>query len=32
VTTGATVTACVRELLKVDGLRVSLLSFGFTKS
>lgn len=32
VTTGATVTACVRELLKVDGLRVSLLAFGFTKS
>ena len=31
VTTGATVTACARELLKVDGVRISVLSFGFTK-
>jgi ComF family protein len=32
VTTGATVTACARELLKVDGVRLSILSFGYTKA
>lgn len=32
VTTGATVTACARELLKVDGVRVSILALGFSKS
>lgn len=32
VTTGATVCACARELLKVDGVRISILAFGFTKS
>ena len=32
VTTGATITACARELLKVDGVRVSILSFGLTRS
>lgn len=32
VTTGATVASCARELLKVEGLKVSVLAFGFTKS
>lgn len=32
VTTGATVTACARELLKVDGVRVSILALGFSKT
>mgnify|MGYP002854940534 CR=1 FL=1 len=32
VTTGATMTACARELLTVDGLRISLLALGFSKS
>ena len=32
ITTGATVSACARELLKVDGVRVSILSFGYSKS
>jgi len=32
ITTGATVTACARELLQVDGVRVSILSFGYSKS
>lgn len=31
VTTGATVTACARELLKVSGVRISVLSLAFTK-
>lgn len=31
VTTGATVVACARELLKVDGVRISVLSFGLTR-
>ena len=32
ITTGATVTACASELLKVDGVRVSILALGFSKS
>ena len=32
VTTGATVSACARELLKVDGVRISILAFGYSKS
>ena len=32
VTTGATMTACARELLNAGGVRLSLLSLGFTKS
>ena len=32
VTTGATVVACARELLKVDGVRISILAFGLTKA
>lgn len=32
VTTGATITACARELLKACNVRISILSFGFTKS
>lgn len=32
ITTGATVTACARELLKVEGVRVSILAFGYSKS
>lgn len=31
VTTGATVVACARELLKTEGVRVSVLSLGFVK-
>lgn len=31
VTTGATVVACARELLKAEGVRVSVLSLGFVK-
>lgn len=30
ITTGATVTACARELLRAENVRVSLLSFGLT--
>ena len=32
VTTGATMMACAREILKTEGVRVSLLALGFTKS
>ena len=32
VTTGATITACARELLKAGNVRISILSFGYTKS
>lgn len=32
ITTGATVCACARELLKVDGVRVSILAFGYSKT
>lgn len=32
VTTGATMVACAREILKAEGVCVSLLSLGFTKS
>lgn len=32
VTTGATMAACARELLKAGGVRLSFLSLGFTKS
>ncbi len=32
VTTGATMTACAREILKTEGVRVSLLALGFAKS
>ena len=32
VTTGATATACGRELAKAPGVRISILSLGFTKS
>lgn len=32
ITTGATMMACGRELLKADGIKLSLLSLGFTKS
>lgn len=32
VTTGATMVACAREILKAEGVSVSLLSLGFTKS
>lgn len=32
ITTGATMTACAREILKAEGTRISLLSLGFTKS
>lgn len=32
VTTGATTTACARELLKVDGVRISIVSAAFTKN
>ena len=32
ITTGATVTSCARELLQVDGVRVSILALGFSKS
>ena len=32
VTTGATMTACAREILKAEGVRISLLSLGFAKS
>ena len=32
VTTCATVTSCARELLKVEGLKVSILAFGLTKT
>lgn len=32
VTTGATVSACARELLQVEGVKVSILSLGFAKS
>jgi len=32
VTTGATVTACARELLKADSIHINILTFGFTKS
>lgn len=31
VTTGATVTSCAQELLKVEGLKISILAFGFAK-
>lgn len=31
VTTGATVTACARELLKAGGVKISILSLGFVK-
>lgn len=29
VTTGATITACARQLCRADGVRVSVLSIGF---
>ena len=32
VTTGATMTACAREILKAEGVRISMLSLGFAKS
>ena len=32
VTTGATMMACAREILKTEGVRVSLLALGFTNS
>lgn len=32
VTTGATTAACARELLKVEGVKVSLLAFAYSKS
>ena len=32
VTTGATMTACARELLRNEGVQVSILSLGFSKS
>lgn len=32
VTTGATVTACARELQKAEGVRISILAFGYSKS
>jgi ComF family protein len=32
VTTGATMVACVREILKAEGVNISLISLGFTKS
>ena len=32
VTTGATMTACARELLKAGNVKLSLLSLGFAKS
>lgn len=32
VTTGATVTACARELQKAEGVRISVLAFGYSKS
>lgn len=32
VTTGATMTACARELLKTEGVKISILSLGFAKS
>lgn len=32
VTTGATVVACARELLKVEGVRISILAFGLTRN
>ena len=32
ITTGATMMACAREILKTEGVRVSLLALGFTKS
>ena len=31
-TTGATITACARELLKSEGVRISVLTLAFTKS
>ena len=32
VTTGATMTACARQLAKAAGVRISILSLGLTKS
>lgn len=32
ITTGATMTACARELLKADGIKLSLLSLAYAKS
>jgi len=32
VTTGATMVACAREILKAEGVRISLLALGFAKS
>ena len=32
VTTGSTMTACAREILKAEGVRISLLSLGYAKS
>lgn len=32
ITTGSTISACARELLKVEGVRISILSFGYTKA
>lgn len=32
ITTGATITACARELLKAGGVRISVLTLGMTKS
>ena len=31
VTTGATIIACAQELAKAEGVRISVLSVGFTK-
>jgi ComF family protein len=32
VTTGATIVACAKELVKADGIKISVLSLGYTKS
>jgi predicted amidophosphoribosyltransferase len=31
VTTGSTVIACARQLAKIDGIRISVMSLGLTK-